>query len=450
MTGSTANAFDFDPPMKSLWINISSKGFGITTWKRKCRLPSCQSAAAVTNNPPSKYCSPEHGLEFFRSKQHLAEYGTSELAALLSTVHDAAGFRRLGNSVSVPRSPTERAKLEALLHQDEEKLAPMKIAIERQQTRLGARSRFITMVKERQKRVADELRGEADQSTKGIKEICGFDIRLAMDDDEFADWCEGEEGRAVFSDGEISGREGLCMKKKCEKHKYWLRIAMEDIELEERLVNEGATVVLAEENGQRQRQDVKIETCYFCSHPVYPSKGITFVRNDAKAFRFCRSKCHKNFKMKRNPRKLKWTKPFRKAANKEMILDSTLSFAARRNIPTRYSRELIATTLKTMQRVSEIQAKRERAFYKRRMAGNAAARREADRKLVQENQHMLPEVRARLSQMEAEAGEGDEIDEVLNEAPYAISLSANPATRRKKQQTWTSDAMELEDTTLPG
>ncbi|KAH9859741.1 ATPase-activating ribosome biosynthesis protein [Plenodomus lingam] len=135
---------------------------------------------------------------------------------------------------------------------------------------------------------------------------------------------------------------------------------------------------------------MRIETCYFCSAPVYPSKGITFVRNDAKAFRFCKSKCHKNFKMKRNPRKLAWTKSFRRAHGKEMTVDSTLTFAQRRNIPVRYNRDLIQTTLKAMSRVSEIRARRERAFYKTRMRGNKQRQREEDRKLVEENQHLLP------------------------------------------------------------
>ncbi|KAF2663525.1 hypothetical protein BT63DRAFT_407733 [Microthyrium microscopicum] len=135
---------------------------------------------------------------------------------------------------------------------------------------------------------------------------------------------------------------------------------------------------------------MRIETCSFCSQPVYPSKGIQFVRNDARVFRFCRSKCHKNFKMKRAPRKLRWTKSFRKAHGKEMTVDSTLTFAARRNVPVRYNRDLVQTTIKAMDRVTEIRSKRERAFYRQRMSGNKSRTLEEDRKLVEDHQHLLP------------------------------------------------------------
>lgn len=71
--------------------------------------------------------------------------------------------------------------------------------------------------------------------------------------------------------------------------------------------------------------------------------------------------------MKRNPRKVRWTKAFRKAAGKEMTVDSTIDFEKRRNIPVRYDRELIQTTIKAMKRVGEIKKRREHAFWKNRM-----------------------------------------------------------------------------------
>lgn len=97
-----------------------------------------------------------------------------------------------------------------------------------------------------------------------------------------------------------------------------------------------------------------------------------------------------------------------------MTVDSTLTFAARRNIPVRYNRDLVSTTLKAMQRVSEIKAKRERVFYKNRMAGNKERELAANRKLVAENEHLLPRVRAseRMAKEVVEESLGTEAMEV--------------------------------------
>ena len=110
--------------------------------------------------------------------------------------------------------------------------------------------------------------------------------------------------------------------------------------------------------------------------------------------------------MKRNPRKLGWTKAFRRAHGKEMTVDATLAFAARRNIPVRYNRDLVENTVKAMERVEEIKAKRQRAFYKKRMEGNNERQRLEDAKLVAENEHLLPRIRGsekRVSNMDVDS-----------------------------------------------
>ena len=137
--------------------------------------------------------------------------------------------------------------------------------------------------------------------------------------------------------------------------------------------------------------------------------------------------------MKRNPRKVKWTKAFRKARGKEMVVDSTLQFAARRNVPIRYNREHIETTIKAMKRISEIRARRERAFYKKRMAGNKARQRELDRKLVEENSHLLPRERA-SERLAREAEEKVKEAEELGVEPMETTVPMLIKTKQKRKQ----------------
>ncbi|MCJ1329596.1 ATPase-activating ribosome biosynthesis protein [Thelotrema lepadinum] len=137
--------------------------------------------------------------------------------------------------------------------------------------------------------------------------------------------------------------------------------------------------------------------------------------------------------MKRNPRKVKWTKAFRKARGKEMVVDSTLQFAARRNVPIRYNRDHISTTLKAMERIREIKLKRERKHYKIRMANNKAIQRELDRKLVEENPHLLPRERA-SERLAREAEERVKEAEELGVEAMDTTVPIPIKTKQKRKQ----------------
>ncbi|KAF3448479.1 hypothetical protein FNV43_RR09192 [Rhamnella rubrinervis] len=130
---------------------------------------------------------------------------------------------------------------------------------------------------------------------------------------------------------------------------------------------------------------MRLEKCWFCSSTIYPGHGIQFVRNDAKIFRFCRSKCHKNFKMKRNPRKVKWTKAYRRLHGKDMTQDSTFEFERKRNRPERYDRNLAENTLKAIKKIDKVRVTREAKHIERRMKGKKGKELQEAKKELEQN-----------------------------------------------------------------
>uniref|UniRef100_A0A673VG33 Probable ribosome biogenesis protein RLP24 n=1 Tax=Suricata suricatta TaxID=37032 RepID=A0A673VG33_SURSU len=148
------------------------------------------------------------------------------------------------------------------------------------------------------------------------------------------------------------------------------------------------------------KNEIKHKSITCSSNPI---SGMMFVHNDCKVFRFCKSKCHKNFKKKRNPPKVRWTKAFRKAADKELTVDNSFEFEKHRNEPVKYQRELWNKTIDAMKRVEEIKQKCQAKFIMNRLKKNKELQKVQDIK-VKQNIHLI---RAPL------AGKGKQLEEKL-------------------------------------
>ncbi|KAH8276931.1 hypothetical protein KR026_002583 [Drosophila bipectinata] len=146
---------------------------------------------------------------------------------------------------------------------------------------------------------------------------------------------------------------------------------------------------------------MRIETCYFCSSKIYPGHGVNFVRNDCKIFKFCRGKCHKAFKRKKNPRKVGWTKAHRKAAGKELAIDPSFEFEKRRNVPIKYSRETWQKALEAIKKVTEIKERRQNHFVMERLRKGREIEIQMDVKDVQRNMSLIRSPAAGLKERRA-------------------------------------------------
>jgi large subunit ribosomal protein L24e len=134
---------------------------------------------------------------------------------------------------------------------------------------------------------------------------------------------------------------------------------------------------------------MRLEKCWFCSSTIYPGHGICYVRNDSKQFRFCRSKCHRNFKMKRNPRKVKWTKAYRVLRGKDLSADRVFQFESRRNRIMKYDRTIVNSTLKAIQSIEKICEQRSNRLYDKRMKSREDSTRKLERDELDQKIHLI-------------------------------------------------------------
>lgn len=160
---------------------------------------------------------------------------------------------------------------------------------------------------------------------------------------------------------------------------------------------------------------MRIETCYFCSSRIYPGHGIQFVRNDCKIFKFCRSKCHAAFKKKKNPRKVKWTKAYRKTVGKELAIDPSFEFEKRRNVPIKYNREMWTKAVDAIKKIESIKQKRQNIYIMQRLRKGRELENERDIKEVQRDLSLIRSPAAGLKARKQAEAEMDEEKEEKEE-----------------------------------
>lgn len=205
-----------------------------------------------------------------------------ELKAVVEGVKDLKEFRTVGDQL-LPSQHTDADDVEmqdagtdapphpdvTFTTEEETKLAEItgkKDALRTRRAILEDREIFLALVRERAKEVKE---------LEGVKDLCGYDSRLTWSDDEFSAWRAGAEGQKAFdsrvlggpattadasdsaaaADACADGKEaasGVCTKKRCERHKQWLKIQQQELAFEKDVLRQDMRALDHDEKELRQ------------------------------------------------------------------------------------------------------------------------------------------------------------------------------------------------------
>ncbi|ESZ94798.1 hypothetical protein SBOR_4817 [Sclerotinia borealis F-4128] len=196
-----------------------SSDTAFTTWKRMCRyhnVDGCRKAARVSEVPPSKYCSDEHATAFWefvarkvrsnKKRTMGGALGEKEFGALLDSCKTAADFHAFGSRPKLPvpegYDPSQPLGLNYLLPEEESTISKIKARrtiIEQRIEGFKTAQKLLIMMNRRAK-IAQE------HPDVDVKEICGYDNRLALNEDELGAWCASDEGKGYLAIGVLGPR----------------------------------------------------------------------------------------------------------------------------------------------------------------------------------------------------------------------------------------------------
>lgn len=221
----------------------------------------------------------------------------SQLTALTVRSKGLEEFQRLGDGVLSPpatASPEggdvkmedaaiEKPKATYTIEETGqlENIAEKKIRCRAKKKLLDDRDKLLLLITARAKNVLAEIK----EQDKSFNNICGYDSRLTWSEDEFNEWRAPPEGqKALQKDGalgapipkekaegddevmkdaekEKDGDEeigrGVCKKKRCERHKAWLKLQQQDNLFEKDQARQEMKKLEVEERGVKDRAMIR-------------------------------------------------------------------------------------------------------------------------------------------------------------------------------------------------
>lgn len=218
------------------------------------------------------------------------------------TASPDANGHTAASKVIISCTPEEHTQLREISSKED--------GLKRRRTMLNHRDRFLVLVRARAKRVLEHLRKK-----EPVKDICGFDARLSWSDEEFQAWCASPEGTQSLesgnlcappsknsatnstirpiepsdgtllpldydpsanpastkersADGVVVGQRGtetkdedeeeelgrgVCQKRRCERHKTWWKLQLQDVAFERDEVRQALERLEVEEKHVRKR-----------------------------------------------------------------------------------------------------------------------------------------------------------------------------------------------------